>query len=41
MTVNKVKQQYSVKHPILGFIFMSSAGFIGGLLGIGAGIFKG
>ncbi|MBK2048700.1 sulfite exporter TauE/SafE family protein [Francisella noatunensis] len=40
MTVNKVKQQYSVKHPILGFIFMSGAGFIGGLLGIGAGIFK-
>ncbi|WP_407876588.1 sulfite exporter TauE/SafE family protein [Francisella sciaenopsi] len=40
ITVDKVKQQYNVKHPILGFIFMSSAGFIGGLLGIGAGIFK-
>ncbi|WP_150464247.1 sulfite exporter TauE/SafE family protein [Francisella sp. XLW-1] len=38
--VDKVKQQYSIKHPILGFIFMSGAGFIGGLLGIGAGIFK-
>ncbi|AFJ43918.1 unknown function [Francisella orientalis str. Toba 04] len=40
ITVDKVKQQYSVKHPVLGFIFMSGAGFIGGLLGIGAGIFK-
>ncbi|MBK2258800.1 sulfite exporter TauE/SafE family protein [Francisella philomiragia] len=40
ITINKVKQQYNVRHPILGFIFMSGAGFIGGLLGIGAGIFK-
>ncbi|QWU98466.1 sulfite exporter TauE/SafE family protein [Francisella salimarina] len=38
--IDKIKHQYSVKHPILGFIFMSGAGFIGGLLGIGAGIFK-
>ncbi|AEE26244.1 sulfite exporter TauE/SafE family protein [Francisella hispaniensis] len=34
------KQNYNVNHPILGFIFMAGAGFIGGLLGIGAGIFK-
>ena len=34
------KQDYNVNHPILGFIFMAGAGFIGGLLGIGAGIFK-
>lgn len=33
-------QTYNVEHPILGFIFMVGAGFIGGLLGIGAGIFK-
>ena len=31
---------YSVEHPILGFISMLGAGFIGGLLGIGAGLFK-
>lgn len=34
------KQDYNVNHPIIGFIFMAGAGFIGGLLGIGAGIFK-
>ncbi|OEZ33202.1 hypothetical protein AS144_04205 [Francisella endosymbiont of Amblyomma maculatum] len=34
------KQYYNVNHPILGFIFMAGAGFISGLLGIGAGIFK-
>lgn len=31
---------YSVSHPIFGFIAMIGAGFIGGLLGIGAGLFK-
>ncbi|AIT08717.1 membrane protein [Candidatus Francisella endociliophora] len=38
--VNNKLQHYKVSHPILGFIFMGGAGFIGGLLGIGAGIFK-
>jgi uncharacterized membrane protein YfcA len=31
---------YNVSNPILGFIAMIGAGFIGGLLGIGAGLFK-
>ncbi|MDE4988313.1 TSUP family transporter, partial [Francisella tularensis] len=31
---------YNLHHPIIGFIFMAVSGFIGGLLGIGAGIFK-
>ena len=31
---------YNVSSPILGFIAMIGAGFIGGLLGIGAGLFK-
>ncbi|GAB4223202.1 MAG: sulfite exporter TauE/SafE family protein [Francisella sp.] len=34
------QQNYNVNHPILGFIFMIGAGCIGGLLGIGAGLFK-
>ena len=31
---------YNVSNPVLGFIAMIGAGFIGGLLGIGAGLFK-
>ena len=32
--------KYNVSNPVLGFISMIGAGFIGGLLGIGAGLFK-
>ena len=38
--INNKIHSYNVSNPILGFIAMIGAGFIGGLLGIGAGIFK-
>jgi len=40
IVIKNKKQNYNVRNPILGFIAMIGAGFIGGLLGIGAGLFK-
>lgn len=40
VNVNGINEKYNVQRPILGFLGMSGAGFIGGLLGIGAGAFK-
>ena len=38
--INNKTYFYNVSNPILGLIAMIGAGFIGGLLGIGAGLFK-
>ncbi|MED7818467.1 MULTISPECIES: sulfite exporter TauE/SafE family protein [unclassified Francisella] len=40
VNVNGIDEKYNLQRPILGFLGMSGAGFIGGLLGIGAGAFK-
>ena len=40
INMNGIEEKYNVKRPLLGFFGMSGAGFIGGLLGIGAGAFK-
>ncbi|ASG67976.1 hypothetical protein CDV26_05875 [Francisella halioticida] len=40
INVNGINEKYNVQKPLLGFLGMSGAGFIGGLLGIGAGAFK-
>ncbi|QLE78256.1 sulfite exporter TauE/SafE family protein [Francisella sp. Scap27] len=39
-TIKNKSYNYNIEHPIWGFISMLGAGFIGGLLGIGAGLFK-
>lgn len=40
ININGIEEKYNVQRPILGFLGMSGAGFISGLLGIGAGAFK-
>ena len=40
ITIKDKTISYNVEKPLWGFLAMSGAGFIGGLLGIGAGVFK-